>query len=467
MPIRAPQSELVRLVVGGNTTSVTVRDNVHGEQHHPEVILDYRYGTKLSTWLSYEFNNDLFTPADTFSFKLGLTAGLGKPVTQKQIANILDITRPDTVVRLEIGPDHDLGAIGIIDDQYVHEDKNGGYIELSGRDGMSILQDNESDLSCARMSNTTLPELTARIVEKYYGRGIPFGVYSDNNSNRDILTGKKKPIQSRFGEVKPREVRTSIGIVSVWNTIGGQDVPTDFVRLPIEEARPHPGESEYTFLERHASNLGVMMWMSADGNIVFSRPDYQQAILFNLRRFLRNKTDQNNILSGGARRNTANCATRVKLLGHTSSRSSAKGDRKVQLKASVDLKYHKEKGNPHKHIKKATQTISETVVSTDYNFLWPRLKVIRDSHAKTIERARKEAHRALSRANTNLLTLEYEVKGHSQNGILYCPDTLCQVTDEACNINGVFYITSRSIYKDREGTHTKLKMVPKGVIVLE
>ena len=176
--------------------------------------------------------------------------------------------------------------------------------------------------------------------------------------------------------------------------------------------------------------------MSADGNLIFFRPDYNQPVTFELRRYLRNKTTQNNILSGGVRRNTANTATRVKMLGHTSGKAGAK-----------------------------TQVTAVAQMSESYVF--PRTKVVRDGHAKDKPRAQKEANRALARANTNLITLEYTMQGHAQDGLLYAPDTLAHVVDELCDIDGTYYITARSIRKSRGETLTTLKLVPSGAIVLD
>jgi prophage tail gpP-like protein len=417
--VKAPEKDFVRLSVAYGP------GNARGE------VLD--------TWQEYSFENDIFTPCDSFSFRVGLTSRRGlKAMGKYEISDLRYITAPDTVVRLELGEDHDLAAIGIIDDQFEHGDRTGNWLDLSGRDGMSILQDNDCQMANARISNTTLPELAARIVEPYRGKGIPYGVYADNNSNRDLLTGHKKPLKSRFGEVKPKQIRTSAGVISIFGAgaLGKNDVPIDFVKLPIEEARPHPGENEYKFLDRHAANLGVMMMMSADGNLIFFRPDYNQPVTFELRRYLRNKTAQNNILSGGVRRNTANTATRVKMLGHTSGKAGAK-----------------------------TQVTAVAEMETSYVF--PRTKVIRDGHAKDKSRAQKEANRALARANTNLTTLEYTMQGHAQDGLIYAPDTIAHVVDELCDIDGIYYITARSIRKSRGETLTTLKLVQRGAIVLD
>jgi len=47
-----------------------------------------------------------------------------------------------------------------------------------------------------------------------------------------------------------------------------------------EEARPHPPESIYAFVDRHLSRFGLMMWDTADGRIVIGAPDDTQDPLY-------------------------------------------------------------------------------------------------------------------------------------------------------------------------------------------
>ena len=44
-------------------------------------------GVTLDTWESYTFENDLFTPADSFSFRLGLTRPTGRRLTAEYLVH--------------------------------------------------------------------------------------------------------------------------------------------------------------------------------------------------------------------------------------------------------------------------------------------------------------------------------------------------------------------------------------------
>ncbi len=92
----------------------------------------------------------------------------------------------------------------------------------------------------------------------------PYGFTSknivvSNDTNRDLLTGK--PVSG----TKP-----------------SSEAPTDLATLKIDQARPHAGETVHSFLVRHAKRFGLLMWGTADGNIVFGRPNYDQKPLYHL-----------------------------------------------------------------------------------------------------------------------------------------------------------------------------------------
>lgn len=56
---------------------------------------------------------------------------------------------------------------------------------------------------------------------------------------------------------------------------GGGAIP-DLSKFKEEEARPHPPESVYAFVERHLSRFHLMLWDAPDGRIVIGAPDDSQ-----------------------------------------------------------------------------------------------------------------------------------------------------------------------------------------------
>jgi prophage tail gpP-like protein len=91
----------------------------------------------------------------------------------------------------------------------------------------------------------------------------------DANVAREVLTG-------RTSSMKPApEVRS----------------------LTEEEARPHPPETIYGFVDRHLSRFGLMMWDAPDGRIIIGAPDDTQNPLYLMACLKGNAARANNLLS--------------------------------------------------------------------------------------------------------------------------------------------------------------------------
>lgn len=399
------------------------------------------FGRRMDTWMEYRFTEDLFTPSNDFSFKLAL-AGPGRTSSDEYIEKVCEITQPDTVVRLEL--DGALLAVGIIDMQFIGGDVGNEYIEITGRDPAQVLLDNEVDPTLKVNSDTTLPALADKILERYRGHGISFQVQSDNRANRSLLTGKVKPVSDA------RKVRTAKGTATAKY---GDGPPPDFIKTNIADARPHPGETEWDFIHRHAQNLGVIPMMSAKGDLIFTAPDYDQPEQFHFFRYRSGEQRLNNILSGGQRLNVAGTATSVHLLGRGS------------LYRSVDPKVKQRKST-----KKKPKIAA--IAKTDRKYVWPRERFIRDSNPKNKDAAERVAKRELAHRNANGRVFEYTVAGHSgADDLRYTCDTMAHIVDELVRprLDESVYITRREISKRLSATNatiTTITMVPKGAIVL-
>ena len=141
------------------------------------------FGTVLQTWTECSYEKDLFTPSDTFSFKLAITGTSGPNApTEDYIRQMMALTVPDTVVKVVVGTDTLM--TGIIGTQRISGDRTGEYVEVSGRDPASLLTDNEVDPKLKITRNTTLPDLADQILQRYRGKGIPLRVFSDDRDQR-------------------------------------------------------------------------------------------------------------------------------------------------------------------------------------------------------------------------------------------------------------------------------------------
>lgn len=420
------------------------------------------FGETLDTFTNYEVTTSIWHPAH-FSFNLNLTTGGGgsdsRQSLRDRVKSLMKSTRPDTVVRIEQGERRTLLFRGIIGRQFIGGDRGGETIQITGRDAGQVLQDNEARPEL-KVSGKTLPQLADQILSRYKGKGIPFNVAASADANRDIITGRQKNLSAN----KTVNTRKGKATVTRGNSKTG-GVPIGFASQTSKDARPHPGEREWAFLERHARNLGVLMYMSAEGDLIFEAPDYSQPSLYDLQRLYDcvGKT-QNNILSGGRAFDTDNAATAVHIYGHTEGR----GEKRHQVTATITTVDSEGKRVP---TSKAKATNARPVAGKAAKMsVWPRERTLRDSHAKTGDQAKKLATRELAKENANFETFEYTLADHqSSDEVIYAISTMAHVKDEVCDFDGRIYITERSIRKSRteiNATTTTIKGVPEGAIVL-
>lgn len=394
-------------------------------------------GRRLSTWTEYEFNENLFTPANHFSFTLGLTGAGNDVPPEEYIERVCALTVPDAIVRLEL--DGILLGTGIISEQVIVEDNDGqAYIKVQGMDPASLLLSNEVDPKLKISSLTTLPEIAESILAKYRGKGLELQIVADDIANRSLLTGKRIASQ--------KTIKTSRGSVDVGKA------RTGFVQATLADVQPHPGETEWDFIHRHAENLGVIPYFMADGSLCFVAPDYEQDPLYRITR-MRSNPDRSNVLSGFRRLSNTATATSVHILGRGSLYRSA--DPNVKHRAST----------------KSKPKIAG-IANTTKPFIWPRRRFLRDTNPTNADEANRLAQRALAMRNANDITFSYILAGHrNKANYAYTVNTMALILDELPHpkIDEPALITGRVLRKTRDqknATTTELTLVPKGAIVL-
>ena len=394
-------------------------------------------GRRLSTWTEYEFNENLFTPANHFSFTLGLTGAGNDVPPEEYIERVCALTVPDAIVRLEL--DGILLGTGIISEQTIVEDNDGqAYIKVQGMDPASLLLSNEVDPKLKISSLTTLPEIAESILSKYRGKGLELQIVADDIANRSLLTGKRIASQ--------KTIKTSRGSVDVGKA------RTGFVQATLADVQPHPGETEWDFIHRHAENLVVIPYFMADGSLCFVAPDYEQDPLYRITR-MRSNPDRSNVLSGFRRLSNTATATSVHILGRGSLYRSA--DPNVKHRAST----------------KSKPKIAG-IANTTKPFIWPRRRFLRDTNPTNADEANRLAQRALAMRNANDITFSYILAGHrNKANYAYTVNTMALILDELPRpkIDEPALITGRVLRKTRDqknATTTELTLVPKGAIVL-
>jgi len=216
---------------------------------------------------------------------------------------------------------------------------------------------------------------------------------------------------------------------------------SDIQRLKISEAKPQFGETIWAFVTRHASRLGLLAWMSPDGKLVLSSPNYGSRPLFRLVRRLRQRDgDLNTIKRGGFRSGIGERVSSVHVYG----RQGANKPTRSKFKANA----------------------------VEHEIPFYRPIHLHDNTIRDSEEAQRRADREITLRQAQSLELDYTVPDHGQGDLLYSVDTLYSIEDEALGIRGeLWYCVGRTFVKTRGGsgslpTETRLRLRPRGSIAL-
>lgn len=420
---------------------------------------------RLDVWTSYKVESDLLTPADAFSFELGVGGIASDAGRRRRFDELRELVAPGARVKLYVGDDvtgrtraRYLQLSGRITEREVDADRGEGTtLRVSGYDDAWPLVQSHVPVSLVREAGTSFIALVRAAVEPW---SIP--VITDANAARDILTGRAGLTseqellveQARQQGISPALMRRSLvrraaaaqkPLDEYLNTTASDrgrsrsssgQTPSDLERLTLRDARPRPGETIWEYLDRHARRLGVLMWMSPRGQLVLGSPHYGQAPLYSfVRRFQNRADDPNTILSGPVRDTLADRVSRVTVYGRT----HGSDVERARVRATA----------------------------TDPDMTVPIEQVIHDNDVRTEAEANRRAKRALAESQARARTVEYQLPDHGMGRYLYAADTMARVVDEWAGIDEAMYVTGRTFSRSREaGTGTSVRLARRGSIVL-
>lgn len=420
-------------------------------------------------WTEYEIDSDMLTPADAFSFTVA-AGGRGR-AARERIAQFRDAATPGAAVRVYVtdGTEdrlrvNDLQMTGVIDDVDIDTTRESGtVIRVSGRDRAAYLCDSAAPLGVVRSlgQNATFIELARAICAPW-----SIDVVTDTSTNRELLTGlggrtaaqrlraeralregvmeewissdvvrraqrEHHPLDEAVGQAEwdrlsaAARARAARARGRASNGMTGSDIE----RITLAEASPRANEDCWSFLARHADRIGIMMWMSARGELVLGAPDYVSEPLYRfVRRFESVPSDPNNTIGLQVRRSYATRFSKVTVIGRSRSDASRARIRAEALDAEVTF---------------------------------TRERVIQDATIRSTAEAQRMADRALAEGRAASDRIEVSVPEHGQGRALYAINTTANVVDEASGIDDTRFIYARTFSRSREaGTMTRLKLVP-------
>jgi prophage tail gpP-like protein len=215
----------------------------------------------------------------------------------------------------------------------------------------------------------------------------------------------------------------------------------DVEQLRLADAKPSVGETVWEFIDRHCRRFGLMPWMGADGQLIIGAPDYDQDPMY---RLIRTESApeagrlKNTIVEGGIVYDWGSLSSAVTVFGRTQGNDASRSS----IRATVD--------GPE----------------------LPRLGIYRpmflnDPSCRTAEQAARRAAREVANQREKFITLDYAVRDHGQGDHFYAIDTMAEVDDERLGLQGLWYVTRRTLNKSRDtGAVTRLGLVPSGAIDL-
>lgn len=232
---------------------------------------------EIKDWLSYEVESDMFTAADGFTLRVAPTG--------EYLRFFREAGHPITI---HYGPN--IIMTGIIEATPVNSGAHGPQIELTGRDLGALLMDDAAPL--LDLSNQSMSALLEKLIAAHAG-DIP-GIITDNAANRFGLVGKhpdyskvaaeRKRIRAEVGTHKTKVQRAAEekkieALASTARAVARRTSLKVYAPYTAEtkfKNSTKPGDTIWGVIDQIAKFVGVAAWMTADGYLCVSRPDYEQ-----------------------------------------------------------------------------------------------------------------------------------------------------------------------------------------------
>lgn len=376
-------------------------------------------GEIFDDWTDYHVSNDVLAPVNEFGFHVPLVSNVVTAATFQRA--LRKGSRCRIYVKTPAAKKPVLVMAGIIDQFRFDEDRNkGAILSVDGRDHMAPIVDSDL-LQRFTLEDVTFRDLVYKIlVDAPKGRSRGYFEKADiqisNDANRVLMTGKP-----------------------VGGVVLSKDAPPALETLKVDQAEPHPGETVYQFLHRHAMRFGLLVWGTCDGKIVFGRPRYDQPSSYRLEMRAGNRGVENNVKH----------FARVDSVRHRASEIHVFG-----------------KSLGHNAFASPTHVLVRDEEVEDLGFYKPM--VVHDNNARSNDEATQRAKYEKSRRSQTGDVVHALVNGYDQEtGTVYATDTMADVAWDKGDVHDTRYVVRRSFTRSRgAGTEATLDLIPKNSIAL-
>lgn len=359
-----------------------------------QVILRLEDGSTISRWQNYEINSEFLTPTDGWSFSF---------TTPTEWKRLRGVCRKDAQIEIEV--DGCLQLTGWIDE--VKAGCGGTKpvtVNVQGRDILKVLCDANVHPDIPLKGKKIYEVVEATIGSLYPNVGRK--VITDNAANREILTGVKGFKKS----AKSRKTQTE-----------------------LDYCKGKANEGAFEFLARNLRRFGLWMWSDAEGNIIVSSPDYDQAPCCSI--IHREGEKRAKVLDASYVERATQVPSQILVRGKGSEKEFQKGN-------------------------------AEGFVSDpDRKLFVPRYV----SHPQCTDDAQAQAYaeQEMTEAKKDAKVYECILRGHSDEatGCVYAVDTIIHVEDDILGVSEDMWVRERTFRRGIDGTTTSLKLVPRGSVV--
>jgi prophage tail gpP-like protein len=278
-------------------------------------------------------------------------------------------------------------------------------VQVQGRDVLKILCDANIHPDFRLKGKKIYEVVESTIFSLYPSMGRK--IITDNDSNREILTGVK-------GFKKGKKARKT--------------------QTELDYCKAKPNEGAFEFLARNLRRFGLWMWSDAEGNIIVSSPDYDQGPCASI--VHREGLQRVKVLHASLVESALQAPTCVMVRG--------KGGSKVFDKATCEGFVNDPTRSP---------------------FYVPRY--VLHEQATTDAECQDFAEQEMSEALKDARVYECTLRGHTDEdtGAVYAVDTIVHVDDDILDVHEDMWVRERTFKRSASGgTTTDLKLVPKGSV---
>jgi prophage tail gpP-like protein len=389
-----------------------------------------KWGIEIDKWVSYRCNSHFTTPTDGFEFTVSASA--------------LDDTTREVLKRgeeFQIKINGHVQASGYIDSVTTTASRDAGTIlRVEGCDKLAQVVRAGIDPRKRFTDAQTLLDVLVAVF-------APFGYTIDsflvsNDVNRNI----------RSGQVRGNKVSKKKGKV--------------LKSFAMHQNKPYPGEGAFAFASRIAQRFGLWIWLSAEGNLlIVSTPTFDQPARYQLVDKLDGGARTTNIEHGEVHEDGSHQPSCIVATGFSFGGEADRSRLKVFIANNIVALGSDFQLSPGvKAVRDANpdaNVLQSIVFNIPNSMPHPSAQPIylHDQESQTLEQLQNFARRELALRQHESLRVSYTVAGHSNQGTIWCVDTIVDVDDDARGIHEPLWVLSRSFEMSRAGTFTHLELI--------